>query len=174
MSSRQSQCPGSAISEITIREADASDRDFLLGLAPRLAGVPRPEWHTLEAMEAFQACYMAATLANASKATLTLVAVSANAERLGYVHAHPGKDGVTGELCGHVAIIALKEDAEGRGVAGTLMQRAELWAKAEGYRLLSLDVFSDNRRALEFYLRGGFRAESIRLVKPLVNGFAVG
>ncbi len=112
-------------------------------------------------MEAFQTRYMAATLETASRAALTLVAVSADAERLGYIHAHPGKDGVTDGSCGHIAIIALKEDAEGHGVAGKLMQRAELWAKAKGYRLLSLDVFADNRRALEFYLRGGFRPESI-------------
>jgi GNAT superfamily N-acetyltransferase len=118
-------------------------------------------------MEAFQERYMVATLGNASKETLTLVALAANTEWLGYIHAHPGKDGVTDEPCGHVAIIALKQDAEGLGAAGKLMQRAELWAKAKGYRFLSLDVFADNRRALEFYLRGGFAPETIRLVKPL-------
>ncbi len=47
------------------------------------------------------------------------------------------------------------------------MQRAELWAKAQGYRLLSLDAFADNHRALAFYLRGGFSPETTRLVKPL-------
>jgi len=167
MFNRQSQSLVSSGSEITIRDADESDRDFLFGLAPRLAGVPRPEWHTLAAMEEFQERYMAATLGNTTKATLTLVAISADAERLGYIHARPGKDGISDEPCGHVAIIVLKEDAEGHGAAGKLMQRAERWAKAKGYRLLSLDVFADNRRALEFYLRGGFQPETIRLVKPL-------
>jgi hypothetical protein len=118
-------------------------------------------------MEAFQERYMAATLGNASKGTLTLVALSANTERLGYIHARPGKDGVTDEPCGHVAIIASKEDAEGFGAAGNSCSVPNCGAKAKGYRFLSLDVFADNHRALAFYLRGGFCPETIRLVKSL-------
>ena len=47
------------------------------------------------------------------------------------------------------------------------MMEAEAWAKTHGWRLLSIDVFADNRRAVDFYRRAGFRAESIRLVKTL-------
>lgn len=58
------------------------------------------------------------------------------------------------------------------GAARKLMQHAEAWAKSKRYRFLSLDVFADNRRALEFYLKFGFQPESIRLVKPLDAGAA--
>ena len=47
------------------------------------------------------------------------------------------------------------------------MDAAEAWARARGYRLLSLDVFADNRRAIDFYGRRGFKRETIRMVKPL-------
>lgn len=152
---------------VEVRDATAADRDFLFGLAPRLAGVPRPDWHDAGAMAAFQDRFMAATLGKPAEGALTLVAASGGGQRLGYVHARPGRDGVTDEPCGHVAIIALAEEVEGLGAAGKLMARAEDWARARGHRLLSLDVFATNRRALDFYARGGFRPETIRLVKPL-------
>ncbi len=155
------------VREVRIREAGEADTAFLFSLAARLAGVPRPPWYTSDAMMRFQGRFMEATLCPPKEGSLTLVAAAANERHLGYVHAFPGRDGVTNEPCGHIAIIALEKDAEGQSVAGRLMARAEEWAQANGWRLLSIDVFADNRRALDFYLRGGFRPETIRLVKSL-------
>lgn len=47
------------------------------------------------------------------------------------------------------------------------MAEAEAWARSRGYRLLSLDVFAGNQRAVDFYKRRGFEPETIRMVKPL-------
>ncbi len=153
---------------ITIRPAEPSDREFLSNLSSRLSGVPGPVWHDLAAMEGFQARYMAATFAApALEGSSTLVALSGDGRRLGYIHMRPGKDGVTEEPCGYVSLLALQKDAEGTGVARRLMAEAEDWARARGYRLLSLDVFADNRHAVDFYARGGFRSETLRMVKPL-------
>lgn len=152
---------------ITLRPAEPSDREFLSGLSPRLSGVPGPAWHDLAAMEGFQSRYMAATFAAADKNAQTLVAWSADGRRLGYVHMRPGKDGVTDEPCGYVSLLAVDKEAEGSGVATKLMAAAEEWARARGYRFLSLDVFADNRRAVDFYKRGGFGSETLRMVKPL-------
>jgi len=153
---------------IIIRPADPADTEFLSNLSPRLSGVPGPSWHDLAAMEGFQARYMAETFAPAARQEAsTLIAWSSDGRRLGYIHVRPGKDGVTDEPCGYVSLLALTEEAEGKGVAGRLMDAAEAWARARGYRLLSLDVFADNRRAIDFYGRRGFKRETIRMVKPL-------
>lgn len=152
---------------IALRPAEPSDTEFLSGLSTRLSGVPGPAWHDLAAMEDFQARYMAATFAAADKNAQTLVAWSADGRRLGYVHMRPGKDGVTDEPCGYVSLLAVDKEAEGSGVATRLMAAAEEWARARGYRFLSLDVFADNRRAIDFYKRGGFGSETLRMVKPL-------
>ena len=153
---------------ITIRPAEPSDMDFLSSLSARLSGVPRPAWHDLAAMEGFQGRYMAATFTPAAReGSATRVAVSGDGRRLGYIHMRPGKDGVTEEPCGYVSLLALEKDAEGTGVARRLMEEAEDWARSRGYRLLSLDVFADNRHSVDFYARGGFRSETLRMVKPL-------
>ncbi len=152
---------------IELRDARPDDRDFLQSLSPRLSGVPGPAWHDLAAMEGFQARYMAATFAAADKSSQTLVAWSDDGRRLGYVHMRPGKDGVTDEPCGYVSLLAVDKDAEGSGVATRLMEAAEQWARERGYRFLSLDVFADNHRAVDFYKRSGFGSETLRMVKPL-------
>ncbi len=119
-------------------------------------------------MEGFQDRYMAATFSPAElEGASTLIAEAADGRRLGYIHVRPGKDGVSDEPCGYISLLALDKGAEGTGVARRLMAAAEDWARARGYRLLSLDVFADNRRAIDFYRRGGFKRETIRMVKPL-------
>ncbi len=152
---------------IDVRTARPEDRDFLESLSPRLSGVPGPAWHDLPAMERFQDRYMASTFAAGDDAAQTLLAWSADGKRLGYIHMRPGKDGVTEEPCGYVSLLAVDEKAEGLGIARRLMEEAEAWARARGYRLLSLDVFADNRHAVAFYERRGFRTETLRMVKPI-------
>lgn len=151
---------------VTLRTATAEDRPFIDSLSPRLSNVPRPPWHDLAAMEGFQDRHMAVSFAEAEGAA-TLIACSGDGARLGYIHLRPGRDGVTDEPCGYISLLATTREAEGTGVATKLMAAAEDWARGRGYRLLSLDVFADNRRAIDFYQRGGFRSETFRMVKPL-------
>jgi GNAT superfamily N-acetyltransferase len=151
---------------ITLRSATADDRSFIDGLSPRLSGVPRPAWHDLSAMEGFQDRHMVASFAAVDGAA-TLIARAEDGRRLGCIHLRPAKDGVTDEACGYISLLATTPEAEGTGVAARLMSAAEDWARGRGYRLLSLDVFADNKRAVEFYERRGFRCETFRMVKPL-------
>jgi GNAT superfamily N-acetyltransferase len=151
---------------VTLRPASSDDWTFIESLSPRLSGVPRPPWHDLQAMAGFQDRHMAASFAPADGAS-TLIACAADGKRLGYIHLRPGRDGVTDEPCGYISLLATTKEAEGTGVATQLMQAAEQWARGRGYRLLSLDVFADNKRAVDFYMRGGFRSETFRMVKPL-------
>ena len=154
------------MSTITLRPATADDRDFMDSLSSRFSSVPHVSWHDVTAMEGFQARHTAASLAPA-EGSQTLVACAADGKRLGYIHLKPGKDGVTDEPCGYISLVATTKDAEGTGVATRLMAAAEDWARGCGYRLLSLDVFADNRRAVDFYQRVGFETETLRMVKPL-------
>src|SRR4029077_19297247 len=145
---------GAMPTNVTLRPATPDDRRFIEDLSPRFASVPRPPWHDLAAMEGFQHRHFASSFA-ALEGASTLVACTADGTRLGYIHLRPGKDGVTDEPCGYISLLATTTQAEGTGAAAKLMAAAEAWARGRGYRLLSLDVFAHNRRAVEFYERGG-------------------
>lgn len=109
---------------------------------------------------------MSASFASVEGAA-TLIACGGDGRRLGYIRLRPGKDGVTDKPCGYISLLATTKEAEGSRVATRLMTAAEDWARGLGYRLLSLDVFADNRRAVDFHRRGGFKTETRRMVKPL-------
>jgi len=151
---------------VTLRPATADDRTFIDSLSPRLSGVPRPAWHDQTAMEGIQDRHMESSFEPIEGAS-TLIACAQDGRRLGYIHLRPSTDGVTNEPCGYISLLATTEAAEGSGVAKRLMAAAEDWARGRGYRLLSLDVFADNRRAVNFYRRSGFKTETRRMVKPL-------
>jgi ribosomal protein S18 acetylase RimI-like enzyme len=47
------------------------------------------------------------------------------------------------------------------------MQAGEAWSRDRGFAVLSLDVWSTNGRALEFYCGLGYEVESLRLIRSL-------
>jgi GNAT superfamily N-acetyltransferase len=150
-----------------IRPAEESDREFMFALAPRLAEVADLSWHEAQDLIAFQHRYMKVAFARPKSETVTLIAETASGEQLGYVHAEASTDSVTLEPCGYVTVLALTKEAEGQGIAGRLMSGVEDWARGQGFRLLGLDVFANNRRARAFYQRLGYQEDSLRLTKPI-------
>lgn len=54
-----------------------------------------------------------------------------------------------------------------RGVGKTLIQRAETWAKQQGYPKLSLHVFCQNEGAQQFYRQLGYGPQSILMAKNI-------
>ncbi|GLS20514.1 hypothetical protein GCM10007874_35310 [Labrys miyagiensis] len=151
-----------------IREAAGEeDMGFMLGLGSRLAGVIETTLHEADDIAAFQDAYSAANLRDPPPDSLTLIAEGEGCERLGFLHALPGPDGITGRSIGYIALLAVVEAAEGQGVARLLLDGAEAWARDKGYAALSLDVFASNGRGRRFYEKNGFAVETLRMVKPL-------
>ena len=166
-----SDIQGSAIHESGVRIRAAGDEDvgFMFALAPRLAEVADLPWHDSQDLIAFQHRYMRAAFARPKSETVTLIAETADGGKLGYVHAEASTDLVTLEPCGYVTVLALTQEAEGQGIAARLMSGVEDWARDQGFRLLGLDVFANNRRARSFYAKLGYEEDSLRLTKPLAK-----
>ncbi len=67
----------------------------------------------------------------------------------------------------HVELLAVDAGVEGRGIGAALLGEVEAAAVARGVATLSLNVFTNNRRARALYERAGFDGELMRFVKPL-------
>ncbi len=106
-------------------------------------------------------------LSGARSDAAVFVAVNTSGEPLGFIHLHGATDFFTGESHGHVSDIVVMPEAEGHGVGQALMAAADDWARALGYRVLSLHVFDGNARARAFYQRLGYRPDVLKLIKPL-------
>ena len=148
-------------------ECDDEDRRFIEGLNSRLTDVIRAPTHSSSDIESFQQAFTATAWKLDAGKGATFLAVEEAGNRVGYVNVREGTDDVLGEACGYIALLAVKQEHEGRGVAHALVERADQWAREMGFGRLALDVFASNDHALRFYEQEGFRPETIRMIKRL-------
>lgn len=153
--------------EVRIRERIAADIPFLWLLTARFAEVGTPSWRDPAQMWNFHQRSAEETVTDIHPDSVVLVAEDAQGTQLGFIHIVRSEDFFTKEPQGYIADLAVSEDAEGKGVGRMLMERGEAWARAQGYRILALDVFAMNTHARSFYQRLGYVEESVKLIKEL-------
>ena len=132
----------------------------------RLGSFGPPPWRTAEEIGEADARVVRAFFENPPEGAALLLAESGGVP-LGFIYLEVLRDYFVGEEHGHVGILAVTQEAEGRGAGGALMRAAEAWALGRGYRRLTLNVFDGNARARAVYLHLGYRPETVRYVKFL-------
>ena len=165
-----SEGAGSSDTRITIRAARATDRDFVLETAKRLADFETPDWRTPAEIVEGESRTLRAFFESPPPQTLLLVAESDDGRPLGFAYLETPRDYFSQRRHGHVGILAVAKVAEGRGAGGALLEAAEAWARRSGFRELTLNVFCANDRAIRLYRRRGFEAETLRFVRRLESG----
>jgi GNAT superfamily N-acetyltransferase len=153
--------------QITVREARPDDRAFLLKAAERLSSFPLPAWRTREEVVAADVRTLDGFLASAPSGSRLLIAEAGDGTPLGFIFLETMEDYFTQTRHGHVGIVAVTEEAEGRGVGRILLEAAEAWAREQGFTRLSLNVFEENRRARAVYEHFGYAPETLRYLKVL-------
>ena len=155
------------ISDVRIRTAERRDRDFILSIVPRLMEFGPPPWRAAAQMTATDKEIIEQVLLTKPSGTMILLAEDASGTPLGFIHLNTTQDYFTREQHGHISDVAVAPAGEGRGVGRRLIEAGEEWARAQGFRLLTLNVFPDNRRALNLYERLGYGQDTIKYVKEL-------
>lgn len=146
------------ITNLSIRPARAADQAAILNLAERLAAFG-PTTRSASEIAARERRALSEALAHPAPGSALLVATVQELGVVGIVLLDARRDYFTDEVHGHVSILAVAREAEGQGVGRALLKAAEEWGHAEGFRRLTLAVFSANQRAKEFYARQGWQAE---------------
>ena len=65
--------------------------------------------------------------------------------------------------------LGLQKDAQGKGIAKSLLQKAEEWSKEKGITRLELTVVEENEPARKLYEKAGFESEGIRKKSMMIN-----
>ena len=151
---------------IRVRPARAADRAFVLSTAARLADFGPPEWRTPAEIVDGEARTLRDFFESSDDGSELLIA-EAGERRVGFALVEELRDYFSLERHGHVGILAVAADAEGRGVAGALLRAAESWARDRGFRTLTLNVFSGNRHARDVYEHMGFEEDTVKYVKQI-------
>ncbi len=154
---------------ILVRPAEAGDREFVIRTAERLAAFEPPPWRSGREIIEGEVRTLVAYFDAPPPGAALVVAEEPEGERLGFAYLEAAHDYFTQEEHGHVGILAVTSQAEGRGAGSALLLAAERWARAQQYRRLTLNVFAPNERARDVYERHGYAIETIRYVKPLTD-----
>lgn len=155
------------MTQVRVRPAAAADRGFILGVVPRLRAFGEPPLRPADALDEAERRALERALATPKADAVLLVAEIHSEGMVGIAYAETGVDYFTGERHGHLAIIAVTESGEGRGVGRALLAAVERWAAERGYRYLTLNVFAENARARHVYERAGYAPDTIRYFKEL-------
>lgn len=156
----------SASRPIRVRTARGTDRGFVLDTAARLAAFGPPPWRTAEELVEGEARTLRDFFESHDDGSRLLIAESGD-HRLGFMLLEELRDYFTLERHGHIGILAVTGDAEGKGAGGALMRAAESWARDRGYRTLTLNVFGGNEHARAVYEHLGFVQDTVKYVKVL-------
>jgi ribosomal protein S18 acetylase RimI-like enzyme len=151
---------------ITIRPAVAADRAFVVGLAQRMADFDPAPWRTREELIAGDRRSLESWFDASADGEAMLIA-EVDGARSGCAYLCSVMDYFTGVTHGHLSVLAVSEQSEGRGVGSALIAAAENWARARGSDRLTLHAMVNNTRARALYERRGFEGELIRYVKVL-------
>ena len=151
---------------VAVRPARPEDRAFVLATAERLSAFGPPPWRTGEEIVEGEARTLRGFF-EAPAPGAALVVAEEDGRALGFAYLETIRDYFTLEDHGHIGILAVAEEAEGRGAGGALLEAAEAWARQRGYARLSLNVFERNARARSVYARRGYSPETLRYVKLL-------
>lgn len=152
---------------IKIRFASASDQDFILSLVPRLTEFGPPTWRDVSQMISTDLQVLRDQLTNQPSDTAFFVAEDERGLPLGFIHLQTGTDYYNHDKHGHIANVIIAPEGEGRGIGRMLIEKGEEWARAQGYRWLTLSVFAQNVRAREVYKRLGYGEDIMKYVKDL-------
>lgn len=154
---------------IRVRAGGAADRDFVIETARRFAAFGPPAWRTAAEVVAGEVRCLDEYFDGRMNGCALIVAEEGHGSRLGFAFLEPHVDYFSGDRHGHIGMIAVTEAAEGTGAGTALMAAAEGWARDNGYRTLTLNVFEGNTRARRFYERLGYQVEIVRYTKQMTD-----
>lgn len=144
--------------KLEVRTPKPGDRDVILALGDRLVAFG-PTTRSAADVAARERRALAEALDAHDSLAELLVADVPDRGVVGVILVETRQDYFTGEGHGHVAILAVAADVEGRGIGRRLLGAAEQWARKRGYRRLTLSVFTENLRAKAFYAHEQWRPE---------------
>jgi ribosomal protein S18 acetylase RimI-like enzyme len=152
---------------VRIRQYASSDQEFILSMISRFSDFELPAWRQRAEIDDTNRTSMEQALEKSGSDSAIFVAEEDNGQFAGFIHLETETDYFTGEKIGYISDLAVGTAFEGQGMGRRLLETAETWARAKGYRLLALYVFAGNVRAQRLYEKKGYQPEVIKYVKHI-------
>ncbi len=152
---------------IHIRAFTPADSGFIISLVPRFSEFDLPEWRSASEIDAANLNLLRKAMEQPEPDSTFFIAEDESGKPAGFIHLQTQTDHFTGRNHGYISDLAVDKSFEGQGVGSALMEKAEEWAAQKGYRLLTLYVFANNKRARSLYEKSGFHQELAKYAKAI-------
>jgi ribosomal protein S18 acetylase RimI-like enzyme len=76
-------------------------------------------------------------------------------------------DQVTGIRHPNIFLVYVDPAYRRQGIGRALMEYAQVWAKAQGYTQIGLQVFTNNQPAIDLYQQLGYQPRSISMMREI-------
>lgn len=152
---------------LSIRKMAEGDKEFIVGLASRFNEFEFMSWRDQKKMQSAQVKLAEEAVNNGDPDSDIFIVEDEQSNLLGFLHMTKTTDFFTGVEQGYVSSIAVAKEGEGKGIAKLLMKKAEEWTISKGYKQVVLNVFGNNKRAVDFYSHLDYQKEIIKMVKEL-------
>ncbi len=152
---------------VQTRLATINDKDFIISLIPRLTEFGPPGWRDVDEMAAVDTQILTDKLLNNTLGTTIFIAENEDGLPLGFIHLQMGNDYYYKEKHGHISDVIVSPAASGQGIGTLLIHAAEEWARAQGFRWITLSVFAQNVKARALYNNLGYGEDIVKYVKQL-------
>jgi GNAT superfamily N-acetyltransferase len=120
-------------SNIQIRPASIDNKEFILSLVPRLVEFGPSTWRNGNQMTVIDQQVLSDKLSKPQPGTAIFVAQDSSGLPLGFIDLQTGTDYYNHEPHGHIANIIIAREGVGCGIGRLLMEKAEAWARSQGY-----------------------------------------
>ena len=148
-----------------VRPYGAADREAVLCLASRLAVGIAP-WRDPDAMRRAARSWVEGSIERIGPDAAVLVAEDPTGECAGFISV-ARETHFTGDAQAYVGELSVREEREGQGIGGAVMEPVEEWARHGGLELVVLHTGAANERGRRFYERLGYVVEIVMLTKVL-------
>jgi ribosomal protein S18 acetylase RimI-like enzyme len=155
-------------SAVTIRNATAHDRAFVVAIADRLVdGFEVPGHRSKPELIDGDRRALASWFDNPSSEDEAMLIAEIDGAAAGCAFLVTLIDYFNERAHAHLSVLAVEKSAEGKGAGSALLAACEQWARQRGSDRLTLSALVTNDRARALYERRGFNGEYIRYVLPL-------
>jgi GNAT superfamily N-acetyltransferase len=151
---------------VTIRTAQATDAPFILDLVDRLVSFDVPAWRSKAELIEGDRRPLRDWFDEPRDGEAIFIA-ELDGVPAGYAYLVTLIDFFTERPHAHLSVLAVRAEAEGKGVGSALLDRSVAWAKERGSDRLTLSALVTNARARALYEHKGFSGEYVRYVLPL-------
>lgn len=156
---------------ISIRPATPADRQFVVDLADRLVdGFDAPSHRTKPELIEGDRRALIEWFENPSKEGEAMFIAELDGRPAGVAYLVTLVDYFNLRPHSHLSVLAVSQNAEGKGVGSALLDKSTDWARERQSDRLTLSALVTNARARALYERKGFGGEYIRYVLPLRSG----